>query len=45
MKNENGTGSIYKLKGKRRKPWVAVVTAGYEGGKQKRKWKIFIRIF
>ena len=37
MKNENGSGSVYKLKGKRRKPWVAVVTAGYEGGKQKRK--------
>ncbi|WP_340222130.1 site-specific integrase [Fusobacterium nucleatum] len=37
MKNENGSGSVYKLKGKRRKPWVAVITAGYEGGKQKRK--------
>ena len=37
MKNANGDGSVYKLKGKRRKPWVAVVTAGYEGGKQKRK--------
>lgn len=38
MKNANGEGSVYKLKGKRRKPWVAVVTAGYdEKGKQKRK--------
>ena len=37
MKNANGDGSVYKLKGKRRKPWVAVITAGYEGGKQKRK--------
>ena len=37
MKNENGAGSVYKLKGKRRKPWVACVTIGYEGGKQKRK--------
>lgn len=37
MKNANGEGSVYKLKGKRRKPWVAVITAGYEGGKQKRK--------
>lgn len=38
MKNANGEGSVYKLKGKRRKPWVAVVTAGYnELGKQKRK--------
>ena len=37
MKNANGEGSVYKLKGKRRKPWVACVTIGYEGGKQKRK--------
>ena len=37
MKNANGEGSVYKLKGKRRKPWVACVTVGYDGGKQKRK--------
>lgn len=38
MKNENGGGSVYKLKGKRRKPWVAIVTLGYTPeGKQKRK--------
>lgn len=38
MKNENGSGSVYKQKGKRRKPWIAVVTIGYdENGKQKRK--------
>lgn len=37
MKNENGSGSVYKLSGKRRKPWVATVTTGYENGKQKRK--------
>lgn len=38
MKNANGEGSVYKLKGKRRKPWVAAVTAGYDDeGKQKRK--------
>ena len=37
MKNANGEGSVYKLKGKRRKPWVASVTVGYDGGKQKRK--------
>ena len=38
MKNENGTGSVYKQKGKRRKPWIAVVTIGYdEQGRQKRK--------
>lgn len=37
MKNENGTGSVYKLKGKRRKPWVARITLGYENGKQKKK--------
>lgn len=37
MKNANGEGSVYKLKGKRRKPWVVSVTVGYEEGKQKRK--------
>lgn len=37
MKNANGTGSVYKLKGKRRKAWVACVTVGYENSKQKRK--------
>lgn len=37
MKNENGTGSVYKLKGKRRKCWVARVTIGFVDGKQKRK--------
>ena len=37
MKNENGSGSVYKLSGKRRKPWVATVTTGYENGKQKEK--------
>ena len=38
MKNENGTGSIYKMKGKRKRPWVARVTTGYTtDGKQLRK--------
>ena len=37
MKNENGSGSIYKQKGKRRKCWVARVTIGFVDGKQKRK--------
>ena len=37
MKNENGSGSVYKLSGKRRKCWVARVTIGFENGKQKRK--------
>lgn len=38
MKNENGAGNIYKLKGKRRKPWVIRITAGYTvEGKQIRK--------
>lgn len=38
MKNANGEGSVYKQKGKRRKPWIAVVTIGYdEKGRQKRK--------
>lgn len=38
MKNPNGFGSVYKLSGNRRKPWVAVVTVGFEeNGKQIRK--------
>ena len=38
MKNPNGGGSISKLKGKRRKPWVVRFTAGYSSeGKQIRK--------
>ena len=40
MKNANGEGSVYKLKGKRRKCWVARVTVGFVDGKQKRKIKI-----
>ncbi len=30
MKRANGTGSIYKLSGKRRKPWAARVTVGWD---------------
>lgn len=38
MKNENGSGSVYKLGGKRRKPWIARITTGYSlDGKQLRK--------
>lgn len=38
MKNENGAGSVYKLQGKRRKPWIARITTGYDkDGKQLRK--------
>ena len=38
MKNENGTGTVYKIGGKRRKPWVAIITKGYTlEGKQERK--------
>ena len=38
MKNSNGGGSISKLKGKRRKPWVVRFTTGYSTeGKQIRK--------
>lgn len=35
MKNPNGAGSVYKLSGKRRKPWAARYTVGYTAnGKQ-----------
>lgn len=29
-KRANGTGSVYKISGKRKKPWIAVVTAGWD---------------
>lgn len=38
MKNGNGNGSVYKVNGKRRKPWIVRVTIGYSTtGKQVRK--------
>jgi integrase len=30
MRNANGFGSVYKLSGKRRKPWVVSITTGWE---------------
>ncbi len=30
LKRANGTGSVYKLSGRRRRPWVAEVTTGWE---------------
>ncbi|MEG2684889.1 MAG: tyrosine-type recombinase/integrase [Erysipelotrichaceae bacterium] len=38
-RREKGTGSIYKLSGIRRNPWVACITIGYnnENGKQQQK--------
>lgn len=38
LRNPNGYGSVYKLSGRRRRPWVAVVTTGWtENGKQIRQ--------
>ena len=38
MKNGNGQGSVYKLSGKRRRPWIVSVTVGFdENRKQKRE--------
>lgn len=37
MKRANGTGSVYKLSGKRRRPWMAVRAAEYEDGSAKRQ--------
>ena len=35
MRLPNGFGTIYKLPGKRRRPWIARVTVGYDdNGKQ-----------
>lgn len=44
MKNSNGFGNVYKLSGKRRKPWAARVTVGWDidpitqEAKQRRKY-------
>lgn len=39
MRNPNGYGSVYKLSGKRRRPFVTSITVGYDDmtGKQKRQ--------
>ena len=36
MKNPNGFGSVYKLSGKRRKPWAARITTGYSLNMEKK---------
>ena len=33
MRAPNGYGTVYKLKGKRRRPWVVRVTVGYKPNK------------
>ena len=39
MRRGNGEGSIFKLSGKRRKPYVVRITTGYtDDGKQKYKY-------
>lgn len=47
MRNPNGYGSVYKLSGNRRRPWVARITVGWtdaewetNGGKSKQIYKI-----
>lgn len=37
MRNPNGYGSVYKLSGKRRKPWTARVTIGWKADTAKKK--------
>ncbi len=38
MRKANGMGSVYKMKGKRRRPWTACVSVGYDDkGRMKRK--------
>jgi len=34
VKNPNGYGSVFKMPGRRRNPWAARVTAGWQGEKQ-----------
>lgn len=38
MRMGNGNGSVYKMKGKRRKPWRAIVTLGFEFDESKGKF-------
>ncbi len=38
MKRENGFGCVFKLGGKRRKPYAVRVTVGFEDGKQKTRY-------
>ena len=40
MKNANGSGSVYKLSGNRRKPYVAMVSTGTQYDKEKDKYII-----
>ncbi len=35
LQRANGTGSVYKLSGKRRNPWRAVVTLGWAFNEEK----------
>lgn len=37
MRRKNGDGSVYKLSGKRRKPWVARLTIGWDFNEEKQK--------
>lgn len=37
MRMANGNGSVYKMKGKRRKPWRAIVTVGIEYNEETHK--------
>ena len=39
MRLPNGYGSVYKLSGKRRKPWIATKTDGYEEDKDGKRLK------
>lgn len=38
MRRENNTGTVYKLSGKRRNPWIARICIGYDEGGN-RKWQ------
>jgi integrase len=38
MRMGNGNGSVYKMKGKRRKPWRAIVTLSFEYDEKKQKF-------
>ena len=43
MKLPNGYGTIYKLSGNRRKPWIAKVPAGFEPAISKKTGKEYLK--
>ena len=43
MKNANGTGSIIKLSGNRRRPYAVKITTGYTMQTIKKNYRLFFK--